>query len=151
MEYRIDSLDGFTLIGFSVECKMDDVSGIAPLWEKLIPRINEITGMMGTWGACVANSDPQGFTYIAGCQVAPGATPPAGMASFEIPTHRYIIHPYVGLPVDMSKHWQSVTGELLAASGMEGKFDGPWLEWYPHDCHDAATGNIKCDLYTPVK
>jgi AraC family transcriptional regulator len=151
MEYRIESLEAFTLIGMSVECKLNDIHGIGPLWDTFIARIGEVQGIIGVWGACLPNGDPQGFTYITGCQVAPDTAVPAGMAKFTIPAHRYLVHPYVGVPTDMSKQWQVANGQLLSASGLEGKFDGPWLEWYPEDCHDPATGHIKCDLYTPVK
>lgn len=152
MEARIVTLEGFLVIGLGLDCKLDDTSGIMPLWEeKFFPRFGEITGSRGIWGVCLDNGDPEGFYYLACCKVGDAAVVPAGMELREVPPHRYAVHGYCGLPREMSKSWQETYKKLLPKAGLTVKLTGPWLEMYPDDCYDPETGKVTCDLYTPVE
>lgn len=150
MEYRIEALESFEIVGLFIDCKHDDTAGIVPLWDSFFPHMERLGWKNPVWGVCLANGDAQGFRYVCAFEVTPETETPEGLTRFTVPAHRFLVHKFKDLPTNMSKQWQATYPGLVKEAGMKADLQGPWLESYTHDGYDYETGEIACELYTPV-
>jgi predicted transcriptional regulator YdeE len=147
MEHAFVELPDMRLAGLDVNCPGFDTSGIPPLWERFVPRLEQLRPH-GVWGASLPAAD--GFRYLAGMQLADDSAMPADFVVETIPGGRYLRTPFFDTPDKMSAEFQRVFHELLPSLGLSIKPGFCCLEEYLHDESDAQTGKLRCNLYVQL-
>ncbi len=150
MKPRIVDLPAFKVVGLGIDCKMDDITGIGPLWDKFLPRMKEFSAMEGVYGACFPGSDADSFHYIAGVRVAKPGEIPDGMVARDVPADTYAVFPFEDKAPEMAKLFNRIYSEYLPAAKLTPKMPGICLEDYPEDCWDEKAQTLKCDLYVTL-
>lgn len=125
---------------------------IPALWERFVPRLDEIEGQTCdvTYGVCEeAASGPGTFAYTAAVEVeAPGAAP-AGMVAFTVPAGTWAVFTHRGPVAKISETFDAISGTWLAAAGLSRAANVD-LEVYD-DRFDPATGSGEVDIYVAVR
>lgn len=149
MAHEIVERQPMRLIGMSVDCPGGDISGIGPLWERLMARWGEIAGAKGAWGADWPAGD--GFCYLAGMEVDAAASVPEGFTAVAIPGGKYLKVPWRGVPKDMSAEMKRILYELIPALSLAVHPDCHCLEEYLPDGYDEQTGAFDTNLYVQLR
>ena len=149
MEHRIEQLDGFKVVGFDVDCTHEDISGIPPLWEKFVSRMDEFKDLRESYGVCF--DQPGGFKYVVGAKIIDAGDAPDGMRIWEVPGARYAVFHFLDKVTEMSRVFDEIFKEHLPAAGLAYDERGAVLERYPDDCWEEETGKMHADLMIPVK
>ena len=104
--YYIVEREPFRIVGLKLETLLKDTKEqmlIPKLQQSFQERLDEVNGAVDlpiTYGLFIdppnykPDTDP--FTWIAGVKVRPGAVPPQGMVSYEVPQATYAVLPYRG-------------------------------------------------------
>ncbi len=148
MAHEIVERGTMRLSGMAVDCPGFDTSGISPLWDRFIPRLSELAGCQGVWGACLPAND--GFKYVAGAELAEVQPLPAGFETVEVPAGRYLKAPFHDHPSKMSAEFQRIFSDLIPSLGLQVQPGCHCLEEYLSDGHDPVTGAMKVNLYVEL-
>lgn len=144
MEHRLEQLGAFSVCGLGLDCPDDDNSGIDPLWDRLLARLDELPGHE-LYGVSVMQG--QGFYYVAGVRAERNAPLPLGMEWIDVPAAEYYCLPYAGDPRLIAPTFDRILDELIPAQGREVADAACCIEVYPaENCWDATTGTMRLDL-----
>ena len=154
MDYRVERLDAFRVVGSETRVKHDEAFAAVPaIWqaaadEGLFERLwavraehAPIRGMLGVcaegdWGA------NETFAYMAG--IVSEREPADGWTMRAFPPAEWVVFEAEGGPEGLSGLWQRLYTEWLPASGFE-LADLPAIECY------LPPGEGKNELWVPVK
>ena len=135
------------------------VNDIGNQWQRLAPYFGRIPGQVGraAYGLVLGRQNGvDGFDYLAGVEVADGASLPAGFTTVELPSLRYAVfdhHEHVSKLKDtMSaiwRHWLPASGHEPA--GEKGSGDGPGMVEFYGEEFDPQTGLGGIEVWLPVK
>lgn len=140
----------FTVIGMEALFREGE-DGYAELWQRFIPREDEITGKLEpvvSYGVCAPQPDGT-VRYIAGLQVAADAQIPEGMVRFQIPAQRYAVFTHTGTAAQISASFHAIHDHLLAEHGLQAR-DGVDLERYDARFDDPFDPASQMELHIPV-
>lgn len=148
-------VDTILAIGCAGEFKPGATQEIGGLWQRFVPRMAEITNVIGpeTYGICClpeeGERDPEHFTYVAALAVTDLDHIPDGMTGVTLPAHEYAVFAYDGgIGPELPKAVRYIFGEWLPQSGYE--LDGPDFEYYD-DQFDPQSDTGRFFIYLPVK
>ncbi len=150
MEPQLIRLPALTVIGVLVHARGGETD-LSAVWGDLARRAPEIRPRAAPAAALgvTFNFQPAAreFDYLAGYPVEPGAAPPEGMVSIEIPAQTYAAFPCT-LPRLMDAIHQAnhvwLPGSAYVHTG------GPELEFYGAE-FDPADPDSRMFLYIPVR
>ena len=140
----------FNVIGMEAIFREGE-DGYAELWQRFIPRENEVTGKLEpviSYGVC----EPQAggaLRYVTGFQVDEDALIPAGMVRFHVPAQRYAVFTHTGTAAQISVSFRAIYDHLLAEHGLQAK-DGIDLERYDERFDDPFNPAAQMELYIPI-
>ncbi len=147
--------DAFCAVGMPGEFRPGATADIGALWQRFVPRMDEIGNRVGsaTYGICCLPEegprDPENFTYLAAVAVADLDSIPAGMTGVEVPARDYAVFTYDGgIGPELPKTMQYIFGEWLPGSGFE--LDGADFEYYD-DRFDPETNTGTFFICLPVR
>ena len=150
MEPELTRLSALTVIGLLVHARGGETD-LSAVWGDLGRRAGEIRPRAAPQAALgvTFNFQPAAreFDYLAGFPVEPGASPPPGMASIEIPAQTYAVFPCTLKTLMQAIH--QANHVWLPASAYEHS-GGPELEYYG-DEFDPADPASRMDFYVPVR
>ena len=148
---RIESLEAFSVVGLEQLCEHGADNNLPALWDQLFQRWQEIEGFKDFYGVCLPRTDGKpGFRYLACAKVEPGVTPPAGMATAEVPPMKYAVYPFYDVVTAFPAKFEEIYGTLLKQDGLTPDPSYQCLEYYPPDCYDEETKKIRADIYVSV-
>jgi AraC family transcriptional regulator len=149
MSHEIVERGPLQLSGLALNCPGFDTSGIPPLWDSFIPRLGELAGCQGVWGACLPAKE--GFKYLAGAELTVAEPLPAGFETVQIPAGKYLKAPFNDHPSKMSAEFQRIFQDLIPSLGLQVEPGCHCLEEYLSEGHDPVTGAMKVNLYVELK
>lgn len=143
----IRSLAAFRVIGFSLDCTLDNLSGIPQLWQSFNTREHELDGAAsGTaYGVHLDMTEDGRFTYVAGMT---SSAVPDGMQAFDIPANTYAMFTHRGHISDLSKTLYTIWNKMLPDAELEPK-EGPDFELYDRR-FNPTTGFGEVELWIPI-
>lgn len=146
--HEIVDLEGFEVIGLSLDCPGDDTSGIEALWQRLFVFFVDLSPQDRIVG--VSFSTPDGFRYVAGAEMPVGSPLPSGMQRDIVPMGRWIKLQFNDKPEKMKDTFTMIFDELLPRLELKHAPAPICLEVYPEDCMDEEAGTLKADLYVQL-
>ena len=151
MQPSIVECPAFTVIGMEATLRAGE-DGFAELWQRFIPREDEITGKLEpsvSYGVCAPQADGM-LRYITGFEVGEDAIIPDGMTRFQVPAQRYAVFTHIGTAAQISASFQAIYDHLLADHGLQEK-DGIDLERYDARFDDPFDPASQMELHIPIK
>ncbi|MGA9192236.1 MAG: GyrI-like domain-containing protein [Anaerolineales bacterium] len=149
MEPRILTKPAFSVMGLTVSAKGGSPE-IPGLWEKLMPRLEEISGRNSddAFGV-IDNFDEEAgeMDYTAGYQVEASQQPPSGMTVVHVPAQTYAVFectlPTLMEALDRAYHaWLPNSGYRRAR--------GPEFEYYGEDFF-ASDPDSPMSIFVPIE
>ncbi len=154
MNYRIETLEAFRIVGLKVTLPMDVEQSFAqvPLfWQQSAPRVPEMMPLM--------NGTPKGLLGVSACMsgetfdyfiaVASNAPVPQGMAESTVPACTWAIFDCVGAMPDALQTLQKrIVTEWLPTSGYEYA-NAPDIEVYFEGSQFSP--DYRCEAWLPIK
>lgn len=140
----------FTVVGMETIIR-EDQNGYAELWQRFIPREDEVTGKLEpvvSYGVCAPQADGS-VRYITGFQVGEDAVIPEGMVRFQVPQQRYAVFTHTGTAPQISASFEAIHDHLLAEHGLQAR-DGIDLERYDARFDDPFNPASQMELYIPI-
>lgn len=140
----------FTVVGLEAIFREGE-DGYAELWQRFIPRENEVTGKIDpivSYGVCIPQAD-RTLRYITGFEVDEGAIIPDGMTRFRVPAQRYAVFTHTGTAAGISASFQAIHDHLLAENGLQAE-DGVDLERYDARFLDPFDPTAQMELHIPI-
>lgn len=147
--HKIETRAAFGVTALVLDCTLDDLSGVSPLWNRLGGYMDQITPTGPAFGICTGMTDAGAFKYAAGLQTAPDAPIPADMQRVEVPENTYAVFTFNGHIAGISNWVHSVWNKALPDAGLEPKMD-PDFELYD-DRFDPESGRGTVELWIPVQ
>ena len=153
MNYRIETMEGFRIVGMKTTLPMDveqSFMEVPKFWMQSTPRVPELlplaAGMPhGLLGVSTCMGGPTFDYYIA---VASGAPVPTGMAEYHVPAGTWAIFECVGpMPEAMQTLQKRVVTEWLPTSGYEYA-NAPDIEAYFEG--DQRAADCRCEAWLPI-
>ncbi|HMT14436.1 MAG TPA: AraC family transcriptional regulator [Aestuariivirga sp.] len=147
---RIEALKAFTVAGHNASYGFDTMAGISQQWVGFLPHIGDFPGQggEGSYGVCHSMTD-DGFDYLCGLALKPGADCPHGFTAVTVAAGRYAIFAHRGHISGIRESWAAIMDEWLPASGEE-MADAPALEYYGPD-FDGRSGHGQVEIWIPLK
>lgn len=154
MHYRIESKDGFRVVGFkqfmSTENE-ENKKAIPAMWEATLPEqfmaLEALSDRepSGCLGIC-ADMHDNGFDYwIAAATTKPC---PDSLEELSIPASTWAIFTCVGpMPTAMQQMWGRIFSEWLPTSGYDHA-NSPEIEWY--SMGDMSSEEYRSEIWIPV-
>ena len=151
MEHKIVTLPAFTVVGMDYLVR-GSVEGIGQLWDRFIPREQEIvdrTELDVAYGLCSVCQDGT-VRYVAGLPVSADASVPEGMVKFEVPAQKYVVFTHRGVVAQIGESFQAIHSRLLAARGLRTR---PGVEFERYDARFIGPDDpeSETDLYIPIE
>ncbi|MBO2928407.1 GyrI-like domain-containing protein [Metapseudomonas otitidis] len=147
MRARIIERPAFQVIG--LERPDAPPEDIGQLWERFLPRSEEISGRDGVpCGLCLHRPNGE-LGYLAGYPVKPGTPVPDGMTLIDVPAGRYAVFTHVGSTPDIALSFQVIHDFLLAERGLEAS-PGICFEEYGDGFHGPQDPKSETLLWVPV-
>jgi AraC family transcriptional regulator len=151
MEHKIVTLPSFTVVGMDYMVR-GSVEGIGRLWDRFIPREDEIVGRTepdAAYGLCSLLHDGT-LRYVAGLPVCADASIPEGMVKFEVPAQKYVVFTHCGAVAQIGESFQAIHTRLLAALGLRAR---PGVEFERYDARFIGPNDpaSETELYIPVE
>ena len=154
MNYRIETLEAFRIVGLKVTLPMDVEQSFAqvPLfWQQSAPRVPEMMPLM--------NGTPKGLLGVSACMsgetfdyfiaVASDAPVPQGMAESTVPACTWAIFDCVGaIPDALQTLQKRIVTEWLPTSGYEYA-NAPDIEVYFEG--NQFSPDYRCEAWLPIK
>lgn len=140
----------FNVIGMEAIFRESE-DGYTELWQRFIPRENEVTGKIDpvvSYGVCIPQAD-RTLRYITGFEVSEEAVVPEGMVRFQVPAQRYAVYTHTGIAPQISATFQAIYDHLLADHGLQAK-DGVDLERYDARFDDPFDPESQMELHIPI-
>ncbi|KRG61783.1 transcriptional regulator [Stenotrophomonas humi] len=151
MQSRIIELPGFTVVGMEYLFREGD-NGFGQLWERFIPRENEVTGKREpavSYGVCAPHTDGW-LQYVAGFEVDEDAVVPEGMVRIQVPAQRYAVFTHVGTAAQIGASFEAIMDHLLDQHGFQ-PCEGVDLERYDQRFDDPFDSASEMELYIPIR
>lgn len=151
MEHKIQTLSSFTVVGMDYLVR-GSVEGIGQLWDRFLPREQEIVGRTEpdvAYGLCSLSLDGT-VRYVAGLPVSADASVPEGMVKFEVPAQKYVVFTHLGGVAQIGESFQAIHSRLLAALGLRAR-SGVEFERYDARFTGPDDPASETDLYIPVE
>lgn len=160
MEYRVEELKGFQVIGFSKEFSEDHSYQEIPMfWEEVYqkygthPTLGKAiqTFKIGEYGVCLDEICQDGkFTYMIAGQYE-GETVPEGLCVFEFPKMTWAKFTCVGtLPNALQEINTKIFTEWLPQNKIYELAKRYSIEWYS-DAEDTQSNEYVSEIWIPVK
>lgn len=147
--HKIATRPAFSVTALVLNCTLDDLSGVTPLWNRLGGYMDQISPTGPAFGICTDMTESGQFKYAAGLQTAPDASVPADMERVDVPENTYAVFTFNGHIGDISNWVHSVWNKALPDAGLEPKMD-PDFELYD-DRFDVESGRGIVELWIPVE
>lgn len=153
MNYRIETMEGFRIVGMKTTLPMDveqSFMEVPKFWMQSTPRVPELLPLAtgaphGLLGVSTCMGGPTFDYYIA---VASGAPVPEGMAEYRVPAGTWAIFECVGpMPEAMQTLQKRVVTEWLPTSGYEYA-NAPDIEAYFEG--DQRAADYRCEAWLPI-
>ena len=153
MNYRIETMEGFRIVGMKTTLPMDveqSFMEVPKIWMQSTPRVPELLTLAtgtppGLLGVSTCMGGPTFDYYIA---VASGAPVPEGMAECRVPAGTWAIFECVGpMPEAMQTLQKRIVTEWLPTSGYEYA-NAPDIEVYFEG--DQRAGDYRCEAWLPI-
>lgn len=141
----------FTVVGMQAIFREGE-DGYAELWQRFIPRENEVTGRIDpvvSYGVCIPQAGGT-LRYITGFEVGEDAFVPEGMTRFQVPAQRYAVFTHTGTAPQISATFQAIFDHLLADHGLQAE-NGIDLERYDARFDDPFNPASQMELYIPIR
>ncbi|WP_027086600.1 AraC family transcriptional regulator [Cohnella panacarvi] len=154
MEPRVTVRDSFKVVGMKVETKMAD-DKIPELWQKFIPRMNEIKHRMNNYdmygiSEYSDNYVDEWFTYWACVPVEHVDDIPAGMEIKTVSSAQYVVVTHKGKLDSMGNAFDYIHTSWLQNSGYElAESDG--FELYGERFLGGDNEDSETDIYIAIK
>ncbi len=147
MEPKIVTKPAFTVVGLMYFGKNEN-NEIPQVWEKYLPRTEEIEGKLGyAYGLCGDVMEDGRFHYMAGHEVEDVGAIPDGMEKWDVAEQQYAVFPCTLQTIQET--YEYIFKTWLIQSEYE-RGDGPDFEYYSEE-FDPATGKENLYIYLPVK
>ena len=154
MNYRIETLEAFRIVGLKVTLPMDVEQSFAQVprfWQQSVPRIPELMPLM--------NGTPKGLLGVSACMkgetfdyfiaVASDADVPQGMAESTVPACTWAIFDCTGpMPDALQTLQKRIVTEWLPTSGYEYA-NAPDIEVY--FVGDQFSPDYRCEAWLPIR
>ena len=154
MNYRIETLKAFRIVGLKVTMPMDVEQSFAQVprfWQQSVPRIPELMPLM--------NCTPKGLLGVSACMkgetfdyfiaVASDADVPQGMAESTVPACTWAIFDCTGpMPDALQTLQKRIVTEWLPTSGYEYA-NAPDIEVY--FVGDQFSPDYRCEAWLPIR
>ena len=154
MNYRIETLKAFRIVGLKVTMPMDVEQSFAQVprfWQQSVPRIPELMPLM--------NGTPKGLLGVSACMkgetfdyfiaVASDADVPQGMAESTVPACTWAIFDCTGpMPDALQTLQKRIVTEWLPTSGYEYA-NAPDIEVYFEG--DQFSPDYRCEAWLPIR
>jgi AraC family transcriptional regulator len=124
-------------------------AGIPAQWQKLIGHLGHISGQKGRVAYAVVNFDNDGYRYLTGVEVEPGADLPAGFTAIDIPAQTYAVFRHDG-HVSTIQVTCGHAEQWMPKSGFEHAGPIGFLERYGEG-FDPQTGRGDIEVWVPVR
>jgi len=150
MDHRIVSLPAFTVVGLEHIARSPD--GIAPLWQRFLPREHEVQQRIEpgvAYGVCAALPDGM-LRYVAGLAVADDAPVPAGMVKFQVPAQKYGVFTHRGVAAQIGESIRTIHTRLLPKLNLRAQA-GVEFERYDDRFVAPDDPTSETDLYIPLE
>jgi predicted transcriptional regulator YdeE len=148
MDYTVENIEKFSVVGMGLDCPNFDGSGIGDLWTRFNARASEVPHEGRVVG--IGLPRPNGFYYIAGHEVPEGTAAPDGMESTVVPGAPYFHLPFHDHPSQMGPTFSLMFSQLIPAAGLKHEPGPVCWEEYPPDWHDEEHGMFRCELYVQL-
>ena len=153
MNYRIQTLEAFRIVGLKVTLPMDMEQSFAQVprfWQQSAPRIPELMPLM--------NQTPKGLLGVSACMsgetfdyfiaVASNTPVPQGMAEYTVPACTWAMFDCVGpMPDALQTLQKRIVTEWLPTSGYEYA-NAPDIEVYFEG--DQFSPDYRCEAWLPI-
>ena len=138
----------FGIIGMEYD---DKLGSIAQFWQFYLPREHEIGGRIdqhACYCLCIAGAGDE-FRYVAGVEVQPGTTVPAGMVAVDVPAQRYAVFTHTGTVAGISDTFSHVYQHGLQDNDLRRK-PGIDFEYYDGRFLGSMNPASQLELYFPI-
>ena len=156
MQPRIITRESEIAVGMGGAFQQGDSNSIGKLWDRFLPRKDDIKAAKKyAVGICtpshpqikVANADQ--FVYIAGVPVQSPNSIPEGMVACELPAGRYAVFTHKGPISEIGHTLNYIWGTWLPKGEYEHR-DAPDFELYD-ERFDPDSADSEFDFYVPIK
>jgi AraC family transcriptional regulator len=154
MKPRIVERGAFHVVGIRERFTPGAVAGIPLLWERFVPRMEEVAGRAERegYGVCECApdaADPRAFNYTACVGVAAlPAAPPEGMVAFTVPGGTFAVFEHRGPIAEFGRTVEKLWREWLPASGLKPT-GAPDFESYDERFHPTDASSV-VEIFVPV-
>jgi len=150
MDYKIEPMDAFTVVGVEEKFHMDSsLQKIPKYWEEFFQKgLQEKVCPM--FGGCF-DADANGyFPYMIGEVLRPGMNVPEGMTTHEIPAHTWARFACKGaMPLALQNVTKQIYSEWLPTNGTYEVAQYVEIEMYSEG--DTASPDYYSEVWIPVK
>jgi AraC family transcriptional regulator len=157
LEPKIVDREKELVVGMGGSFPQEPMEQIKALWERFLPREDEIKNVKGAYslGVCmmehpqIQKKDGDAFVYISGAPVSTADDIPAGMITCEIPASRYAVFTHRGSLSKLPETLKYIWGTWVETSGYTKK-DAPDFELYD-ERFDPVSDKSEFDIYVPIE
>jgi predicted transcriptional regulator YdeE len=149
MKPRVVKKKAFRVVGMDWNNRSSE-GGIPHLWERFIPREDEIQGKLEpavSYGLCIPS--PNGdFTYVAGFESSEEKAP-QGMIEFIVPEQQYAVFTHTGKVSLISETFELIYSKWLPLNNLQAT-KGIDFELYDERFIDPDHEQSQVDIYVPI-
>lgn len=149
MEPRVVKKKAIRVVGMEWNNRSSE-GGIPQLWERFIPREDEIQGKLEpavSYGLCIPSSDGD-FTYVAGFESSEEKVP-QGMIEIIVPEQQYAIFTHTGKTSLISETFELIYSKWLPLNNLQ-PVKGIDFELYDERFIDPDHDDTQVDIYVPI-
>lgn len=151
MEPRMIKKAAFTVTGMIWNNKSSEEGGIPYLWQRFIPREDEIKSKVQheiSYGVCIPGEQDE-FSYIAGYETQNEHTPD-GMINFSVPEQSYAVFTHKGSVDRIGETMELIYTKYMPLHGLL-PLQGIDLEVYDERFMGPDHVDSEVDIYIPIK
>jgi predicted transcriptional regulator YdeE len=149
MEPKVVKKKAFRVVGMEWNSRSSE-GNIPQLWERFIPRENEIQGKLEpavSYGLCMPS--PNGdFTYVAGFESSEEIVP-QGMIEIIVPEQQYAVFTHTGKASLISETFEMIYSKWLPLNNLQA-VKGIDFECYDERFIDPDHEQSQVDIYIPI-
>ena len=147
---RFEDHPAFDVVGLSLSCTHEQLSGIPTLWRRYAARLDALgEDPEVTYGICHGFDDEGRFTYLSGSEARPGQAVPDGMERITVDAGFYAVFSHAGHISDIGRTTHTIWNRSLPDLGLEPRTAA---EFERYDRRfDARTGRGEVEIWIPVE
>jgi AraC family transcriptional regulator len=141
------------IVGMAMDCKSNQYNPIPELWDRFIPRFDEIANRVDTdvcYGLCCNHEAPREseWEYTAGFEVRDATSVPDGMVIRTIPAGTYLVFTHHGELSNLMNTFSYISKQYLPSSPY--KAAGMEFELYDDRFDPNDQEHSAIDIYVAV-